>query len=533
MFGAEGQLCCQKRPAEVSMRHRVPFALLGLALLALLPAGGAYTCRPIPVVGDATEDDAGGPADAGSPGDGVDDLGRGDTGGGDPCHGFSAEAVTWAVPDARYAYNGMSRLAHTDCGSPGDTLHVLRDMDGDEAPDLLVYYGCDASEPLGRAHWLVHRNTGSGFAAEPIVWPLPAGYGLSTFRTPENTDCALQGDHLYALRDLDGDRAPELVVYYGCDASAPLGRTHWLVHHNTGAGFAAAARTWALPPGYGWSAFVGIDNTDCQLVGDTLYTLRDMDGDRAPDLLVHYGCDPAAPLGESHWLVHANTGAGFRTDAEMWDLPEGYGWSAFTHPENAACQIVGDTLYALRDMDGDETPELLVYSGCDPTAPLGVAHWRVHANEGDGFAGTAAVWALPQGYGSTTFRTLSDDDCDTWGDILHRLVDIDGDRRPDLVLYSDCDPSLPLGFTHWAVHRNAGDGFSGQARAWCLPDEYESGAFSRLADADCDTWGDTLFAARDLDGDRALDLVVHSDCEPATPLGADHWLVHRGPAAAR
>ena len=298
------------------------------------------------------------------------------------------------------------------------------------------------------------------------------------------------------------------------------------------AGFPTEPTIWTIPgDSYAYSGLSRLTHTECQIRGDHLHMLRDMDGDEAPDLLVYSDCDAGTPLGDDHWLVHRNTGEGFAPEAARWELPAGYGLSTFETPENADCATFGDHHYALRDMDGDRAPDLVIPYGCDPTAALGETHWLVHTNVGDGFAATAAVWALPTGYDSTSFRTIADDDCDTWGDILHRLIDVDGDRRPELLLYSACDWELPLGYEHWLVHGSTDAGFDGAGERWCLPDGYESGAFSRFFDAECDTWGDTLFGARDLDGDRVLDLVVHTDCEPETTLGETHWWVHRGSAS--
>jgi hypothetical protein len=52
-----------------------------------------------------------------------------------------------------------------------EPFFALTDIDGDKLPDLVITGDDDAV--VGTTLWKVHRNTGTGFAAQPIDWADP------------------------------------------------------------------------------------------------------------------------------------------------------------------------------------------------------------------------------------------------------------------------------------------------------------------------------------------------------------------------
>ena len=107
---------------------------------------------------------------------------------------------------------------------------------------FVVVDDCDTSTTVGKDHWLVYRNTGSGFAASPTSWALPTvaggvfNWGLATYDM-----CPT-----YSTFDIDGDGKADLVIPDDCDASSTVGKDHWLVYRSTGSGFAASPINWSM-----------------------------------------------------------------------------------------------------------------------------------------------------------------------------------------------------------------------------------------------------------------------------------------------
>ncbi|MEZ4472050.1 MAG: FG-GAP-like repeat-containing protein [bacterium] len=185
------------------------------------------------------------------------------------------------------------------------------DLDGDGRPDLVsaaqnvapLFAGhqwtAQAYGHPDRLHWRVWRNTGDGFAARPVEWPVPADLG-----PPETGPALLNGQpsslgqrHWNTL-DLDGDHRPDLVspaqnvppLVAGANATAQVyghpDDPHWRVWRNTGDGFAPAAARWPVPlaagPAITGPAFIAGRPAS---IGDPHWTVIDLDGDGHLDLL--------------------------------------------------------------------------------------------------------------------------------------------------------------------------------------------------------------------------------------------------------
>ncbi|MEZ4454845.1 MAG: hypothetical protein R3B09_35670, partial [Nannocystaceae bacterium] len=109
-------------------------------------------------------------------------------------HGFAATPTTWALPEGGPA--GYGYYTHAD--KPwyvGDPAWTTRDLDGDGVVDLVVTgvavdldQGVPVIAALGSVdepHWEVYRGGVDGFAAEPIVWPVPVGGWTTGFALAE------------------------------------------------------------------------------------------------------------------------------------------------------------------------------------------------------------------------------------------------------------------------------------------------------------------------------------------------------------
>jgi len=415
---------------------------------------------------------------------------------------FQANAQTWPLPAGpNFSYAGGLAL------STGCPAYATGDLDGDGKPDLVVTSDCDATAGVGSDHWLVYRNTGSGFSASATTWALPAKSGFSfTGGLAATYSCPI-----YATTDMNADGKPDLVVTSDCDSTSGVGADHWLVYLNTGAGFSATATSWALPASAAFSFITGTSAVH----GCPEYATTDMNGDGKPDLVITWDCGNTG-VATDHWLVYLNTGAGFSAAATSWALPQAAGY-LFKDGLSASYNCPD---YALSDFDGDGKPELVITYDCGNGINVGLDHWLVHANTGSGFAATPLSWALPAGPGYVFKNGLAAaTGCPTYG-----VADFDGDRKPELVITGDCGNTAGVGLDHWLVYRNMGAGFTGTTVSWSLPANAAWAFQAGLASSD----GCPGYATSDLDGDHVPDLVLTSDCGDAASLGLDHWLVYRG-----
>ncbi|MBW2733291.1 MAG: hypothetical protein JRH20_12935, partial [Deltaproteobacteria bacterium] len=256
---------------------------------------------------------------------------------------------------------------------------------------LVISDECDASQ-LGKTHWQVHLNTGSGFAAQGVDWSLPPYPGTYPQPFVESTSNSVycSGTDYYRPRyrvfDINGDRRPDLVISDECDPS-DLGNTHWQVHLNTGGGFATQGVDWLLPPYLGSypQPFIDSASNSIYCSGTDYYRPRyrifDIDGDRRPDLVISDECG-ASELGKTHWLVHRNTGAGFLAVSTCYNLPAYPGSypQPFVDTFSNLVYCSGTDYYRPRyrvfDINADDKPDVVISDECDATN-LGKTHWQV------------------------------------------------------------------------------------------------------------------------------------------------------------
>ena len=321
-----------------------------------------------------------------------------------------------------------------------------------------------------------------GFNTTTVPWALPAGgyatttHDYSYLSLSHTATSASVLDHTWATLDMNGDAKPDLVVLTEGNGSynEPFGTgtaRYWKVYLNTGNGYATTATTWALPAGGRivtgsgrLASFDAIEYEGTAYTGNQGWTVKDMNGDSKPDLLVltqGNGTYNEAPgLGSSHyWLVYMNTGAGFATTATTWALPAGgytdsnghmYGYTALVMDLNS---VGGGQAWLVTDINGDSKPDIVVFTEnsrvLGPNTNAGGRYWKVYLNTGVGFASAATTWALPPGgyifdtggVGSTTIYTSFNGSTHQESSSGRRignqewaLLDMNGDNRPDLAV---------------------------------------------------------------------------------------------------
>jgi hypothetical protein len=112
-------------------------------------------------------------------------------------------------------------------GGFGSNAHAVLDLTGDGLPDLVVHrlgVSPDDDPLIGRAHWLLYRNTGDGFGDAPERWSLPVPLsktGDDSASAPSTRSHALMrlAEPCAAMIFFDDSELPE--------SDARLGRAYW------------------------------------------------------------------------------------------------------------------------------------------------------------------------------------------------------------------------------------------------------------------------------------------------------------------
>ncbi len=316
-------------------------------------------------------------------------------------------------------------------------------------------------------------------------------------------------------------------------------------------GYPAEPVEWPIPTG-GYSidgttyGFNYVNEPSNSLVdGIEAWVVMDMNGDELPDLVstgirTAGSLDPFSSGTTPCWHVYLNDGSSFSTEATLWTLPPGGRISA---TENGFCRTAalggdeGSQSWGLGDLNGDGRPDLIVVGemiGGTSTGYSGATgwHWRVHFNDGTGFAVDPVEWILPEGGRIQSgipvgFTALSAQNVGgsliTAGSDYWALMDLHGDGLQDLVVFSELDGASEQaiafeaeGSGFWKVHRNDGGGFMAEAEPWGLP---EGGGKFNTTDLGFNlsyrqqtsaALGSENWQTNDINGDGHPDLIVSS-----------------------
>lgn len=241
--------------------------------------------------------------------------------------GFGA-AQAWNWPGPREIRNTQSA---------GNTTNNLFDIDGDLLPDLVAgrRVQCGARDP---STWCVWKNTGNGFASEPIEWPAPLDY----LRYTDEGGLWIRTD----LVDLNGDGLPDLVDARYFDTRDPT--PHWRVYWNNGSGFDSEAFEFAAP-----RARVGL------VTGRrAAYGLYDMNGDGLRDFVAsdtNYLDRETRWRDQPFWQVWFNTGRGFAQEEVLWRAEDASGLPNFASLRLGSAGTGADMV----DINGDGLTDLV------------------------------------------------------------------------------------------------------------------------------------------------------------------------------
>jgi hypothetical protein len=456
-----------------------------------------------------------------------------DVGGEDVCStpSSSPEPILFALPSGYGAgsFSAVGNLAN--CGASGAPGFQVIDMNGDGRPDLVVYATCASGSMVVRDHWRVYLNSGSGFAAEATMFPLPGGYSAGSFARPGNLlNCGALNAPGFSLMDLNGDRRPDIVVHGICASGSAVGSDHWRVYLNSGSGFAAEATMFPLPGGYSAGSFARPGNLlNCGALNAPGFQVVDMNGDGRPDIVVNAICASGSTVGRDHWRVYLNSGSGFAAEATMFPLPGGYSAGSFARPGNLLnCGALNAPGFSLMDLNGDRRPDIVVHGICASGSAVGSDHWRVYLNSGSGFAAEPMMFPLPGGYGAASFAGPGNlANCSVKSTPGYGTADMNGDARPDLVVFLACARGSTVGTDHWRVYLNTGAGFSADAARFSIPNGYGELTFSGLGgEGACGSGDYPPFSTFDIDGDRRPEIVIPRECMDDA-VGTRHWKVFR------
>jgi hypothetical protein len=350
----------------------------------------------------------------------------------------------------------------------------------------------------------------------------------SPWNALERKTCNVAGatGFAYGLKDLNGDLKPDLVVYLDC-ADASVGANHWRVYLGGEGGFSEAATPWTLPPFQTGFPYNALERPTCGATNGTgfAYALRDIDGDRKLDIVIFEDCTDDT-VGTTHWNVYLGQSDGFSGTALAFALPTPPEGFPFNVLDRTSCNTTGGLgyVFSLRDVDGDQAPDLLITKDC-ADANVGVSHWKLYRNAGNGFDQTATQWLLPPAPATYPWAAVERASCNTASatGFTYSLRDMNGDNRPDLVSPMDCSDAM-VSVTHWNVYEAGPQGFASAPTPWYLPEPAPNAAWTTLEKATCSGQG-KAYALRDMDGDHRLDLLVHHDCASSV-VGLSRWNVH-------
>lgn len=511
----------------------VPAAPSSQATVPPAPAPSAVPAVPGPSA-PAPDADAGSRASGGSSASDAGAAPLGDAGPASPApfdaatlepactEGFAREPSSWTLPDPPVSSNWKALERATCTGSA--VAHTLLDLDADDRLDLVVLRDC-ADQLVGQVRWDVYLNEGAAFATRATAYGLPEAPAAYPWTALERKSCtAGTPGFVYFTRDLDGDRFPDLVVVKDC-ADTSVGQSHWRVYRAQPGGFATTPTPFTLPAAPEGIPYAALERTTCGANNGTgfAYALRDLNGDRALDLLVYDDCSDDA-VGQSHWNVYLGAAGGFASGATAWSLPPPPENHPFTLLDRTSCDSAGDVGYAysLREVTGDGKPDLLVYEDC-ANPEVGVRYWAVFRGTELGFETEARSLALPPADEPWTEIERASCSQAAGTGFSYHLVDMNGDARPDLLTVLDCGDAT-VGTSHFDVYLADDAGYDPNPTPWPLPEPAPNQRWSTASTSPC-SGQSRGFVLREMDGDGRPDLLVHEDCASAL-VGLSRWHVY-------
>lgn len=322
--------------------------------------------------------------------------------------GFNLTAQNWNIPTMESSGTNLDQVSGAN--------YSLVDINGDGKPDLV-----DAQDQATNSvwfngsspYWKVYINSGTAFNMTAENWTIPTMESSGT-----NLD-QVSGAN-YSLVDINGDGRPDLVdaqdqatssVWF--NGSSP----YWKVYLNTGTSFNMTAENWNIPT-------MESSGTNLDQVSGSNYSLVDINGDGKADLVdaQDQSTNSVWFSGSSaYWKVYLNSGTGFSTSAQNWNIPT-------MESSGTNLDQVSGANYSLVDINGDGIPDLVDAQDQATNSVWfsGNPYWKVYVNNGSSFAASPQHWGIPTMESSGT-------NLDQVSGANYSLVDITGNGHPDLV----------------------------------------------------------------------------------------------------
>ena len=246
-----------------------------------------------------------------------------------------------------------------------------------------------------------------------------------------------------ALADLNGDGSPDIVMASQCLSPTDCGNGVIAVFLNNGDG--------SFQPPVVYVVGNGADGI----------AIADLNGDGNPDLAVADECQSP---------TECNTGAV--------SILLGNGDGSFQAPVNYSSGADNTSAVAIADLTGNGIPDLVLTNQCQNKKSCDLGAFSVLRGNGDG-----------------TFRPAKVFSSGAYSAVSLALADLNGDGSPDLVIANFCARSGHCGDGVLTVFLSEGNGFFG------APVSYDSGGYAA-----------TSVTVADVNGDGVLDLIAGNGC---------------------
>ncbi|MEM6296768.1 MAG: hypothetical protein AAGA54_36215 [Myxococcota bacterium] len=448
--------------------------------------------------------------------------------------------------------------AATSGGSEGDGSGGSAGSAADGTSGLDTSGGADAdetgSDETGGGPGPEVLCDADGFEADGRAWSLPEmRFPLEDYADAPNEQlagswqCTNGQQYQHNLLDLTGDGVTDFLVRDACDEGG-VGEENWLVFPGGTDGFGEAT-AWSLPalefpleayPDTPLEQLVG--SWQCTNGQQYQHTVMDMTADGRPDLLVRDACDEGG-VGEETWLLYPGEDGGFG-GPQPWTLPA-LEFPLEAYPDTPLEQLAGSWQctngqqyqHTVMDMTADGRPDLLVRDACDEGG-VGEENWLLYPGEDGGF-GDPQPWSLPaltfplEAYPDTPLEQSAGTwQCTNGQQYQHTMLDVNGDRWPDLLVTDACDEG-GVGEENWLLYPGGEGGF-GAPGPWSLPalefplEAYADAPLEQLSgNWQCTNGQQYQHSVMDVTGDRILDLLVRDACDEGG-VGEGQWLVYAG-----